>query len=347
MIATRPVRGRLAVSYGYDRLPARNEPAEGGIVKFQRLAEQVPPEPRRFSVLYLGSSKLPPDWRQLLWLAQLRDAAIVWNQDGVAYPAWLPRGWERLNARMARGLHAADYVFFQSEFCRLSADRFLGARSGEWEILHNAVDTRLFAPPPRRRRPDRPVLVLGGNQYHWYRVESGLRAASAVAEAGVDVRVLITGDLSFSGGRERTAALARVLGLGERVELLGRYVQADAPAVYGRGDLLLHTKVMDPCPGTVIEAMACGLPVVHPASGGVPELVGEEGGCGVESPTDWDLVVPPDPAALAAAVLQILDRYEDFSAGARERAVRLFDLAPWIERHLEVFERLRPAGAAR
>ena len=45
-----------------------------------------------------------------------------------------------------------------------------------------------------------------------------------------------------------------------------------------RAHLLLHTKVKDPCPSAVIEAMACGLPVVYPASGGTVELVGDEAG---------------------------------------------------------------------
>ena len=48
-----------------------------------------------------------------------------------------------------------------------------------------------------------------------------------------------------------------------------------------RAHVLLHTKVNDPCPTAVIEAMACGLPVAYPASGGTVELVGDEAGIGV------------------------------------------------------------------
>ncbi len=47
---------------------------------------------------------------------------------------------------MARILHEADYVFYQSEFCKRSADLFLGKREGGWEILYNAVDTTVFTP---------------------------------------------------------------------------------------------------------------------------------------------------------------------------------------------------------
>ena len=60
-----------------------------------------------------------------------------------------------------------------------------------------------------------------------------------------------------------------------------------------RADLLLHTKYNDPCPTVVLEAMASGLPVVYSASGGVPELVGEEAGVGIPAPFDWEHDHPP------------------------------------------------------
>ena len=42
--------------------------------------------------------------------------------------------------------HAADYVFWQSNFCKKSADRFLGERVGKGEVLYNAIDTKKFYP---------------------------------------------------------------------------------------------------------------------------------------------------------------------------------------------------------
>ena len=40
--------------------------------------------------------------------------------------------------------HAADYVFWQSEFCKTTANKFLGKRKGPGEILYNCVDTNSF-----------------------------------------------------------------------------------------------------------------------------------------------------------------------------------------------------------
>ena len=55
----------------------------------------------------------------------------------------------------------------------------------------------------------------------------------------------------------------------------------------------------------MIEALACGRPVVYSNSGGVPELVGSEAGIGVGTEQTWDRDVPPDPVALAEAVAKV------------------------------------------
>ena len=88
--------------------------------------------------------------------------------------------------------------------------------------------------------------------------------------------------------------------------------------------------------------MACGLPVVHPASGGTSELVGDVGGIGVAHPVSWERDEPPSPEALADAVARVLDDLPRYSAAARARAVERFSLEPWLERHAELFERLAP-----
>ena len=335
-----PARDRVAVYYGHDRIPTLDEPAHGGTVKFQQLARELPNEPRDFNVLYLGSSTRPTDSSRLIRLARARGAAIVLNQNGVAYPGWHGPGWERTNEPLAELLHAADHVFFQSDFCKRSSDRFLGEPDGAWEILHNPVDTDRFVP---RARPDRPLtLLLGGNQYQRYRFESAVRALGLVAEQR-DVRLLVAGRISWHADasladREAAELLAEA-GVADRVELVGPFTQREAPALYGRADILLHTKYNDPCPSVVLEAMASGLPVVYSASGGTPELVGETG-VGVDAPEDWERDHPPDPQALARAIGEAAGRCEELGAAARARAEERFALPLWVERHREVFEEL-------
>ena len=332
------------VSYGR-RIPAFNEPAHGGTIKFQGLQDAFPNAPRDFNVLYLGSSTVPPDSGMLLRLARRRGASVVWNQNGVAYPGWFGPGYERVNRPLARVLHEADHVFFQSDFCRLSSDRFLGRRTGPAEVLYNPVDTRRFTPAPES--PAGLVLLLGGNQYQRYRFESAVRAFAEIAKRRGDARLIVTGALTWSRGTDPRVAVREAeeliakLGLEGRVEFTGTYTQEEAPALMRKGHLLLHTKYNDPCPTVVLEAMASGLPVVYSASGGLPELVGEDAGIGIPASVDFERDHPPSPVELAAAVLEAAERLPELADAARRRALELFDVEPWVARHREVFEALR------
>lgn len=340
-IAATPVRpSGIAVSYGVESMPTRREVVFGGAVKMQLLDGAFPNAPRDFNVLYLGSSSLPVEAPELLRLARRRGASFVWNQNGVAYPGWYGDGWALVNRPRARLLHQADYVVYQSAFCKMAADRFYGPPGSCWEVLHNPVDTTFFVPEPQR--PHRPLTIaLGGNQYQRYRIERALEALALIRIDRPETRLLITGSLSFAPNAEAlTADLARRLGVQDAIEVVGPYTQAEAPAILRRANILLHPKYNDPCPTVVLEAMACGMPVAYSKSGGTTELVGEAAGVGVDAPLDWLHDHPPSAADLASAVATLAEELPERSASARERALG-FDAAGWIERHRRIFEEIR------
>lgn len=344
LVRDRPIAGRPAVFYGLGSVPGLRETTHGGLVKIQRMQEAFPNTPRGFNVIYLVSSAAPPGAVPLIRWARRLGRRFVWNQDGVAYPAWHGPGWEATNAHLAACLREADHVFYQSAFCKASADRFLGEKKGSWEILHNSVDTSVFRPAEADPAPGRLVLLLGGNQDQLYRFESAVRVLRRVVDAGVDARLIVTGRLRWDDpvATEREAReLVSELKLHDRVELLGPYSQIEAPRLFQRAHVLIHTKHNDPCPGLVLEAMACGLPVVYSASGGVPELVGEEAGIGVPVEQGWEREIAPDPAEMERAVLKVQQRRSEYAAAARGRAVARFELRAWLERHREVFERVQ------
>jgi glycosyltransferase involved in cell wall biosynthesis len=259
---------------------------------------------------------------------------VVANQDGVGYPGWAGDRTEAVNRPLRRVVQAAEHVLYQSEFSKRSSDLFLGEPPGSWEILPNAVDVELFTPAITRPSPG-PVLVLGGDQTQEYRLELALRTFAVVVERHPDARLLVTGRLVAP-----VEPLVVALGLEDRVSFVGEYAQREAPHVLRRGHLLLHTKVKDPCPTLVLEAMASGLPVVYPASGGTVELVGDEAGVGVPHPESWERDEPPTPEALADGVERVLSDLDRYAAAARARAVERFSLEPWLDRHAELFERL-------
>jgi glycosyltransferase involved in cell wall biosynthesis len=323
----------LRVFYGWDLLPGPGEPVAGGTAKLQKLAARWPNTPTNFSLLYLGTTYLPRDLGPLLWIARRRGAKIVVNQDGVAYPGWAGAKTDELNRPLRRALDAADHVVYQSLFSKRSSDEFLGEPRRGWEVLPNAVDVDVFTPgaPPA----DGPVVLLGGDQTQEYRLELGLETFRHVLDAHPGARLVVSGRLVS----DPATTLAR-LGLGPSVEFVGRYAQRDAPDVYRRAHVLLHTKVNDPCPTTVIEAMACGVPVAYPASGGTVELVGNECGVGVPHRDGFARDEPPTAEALAAAVSAVVADRERFSSGARARVVERFALPDWLDRHAALFASL-------
>ena len=331
--AGKPAPG-VRVFYGHDRVPAPGDAVAGGTAKIQRLATRFPNHPTDFSLLYLASNWIPRDLNALLRLARRREIPVVLNQDGVGYPGWAGVEAEGVNEPIRALLEAADHVLYQSEFCQRSADEWVGRARGTTEVLHNAVDVERFTPPEHGPN-DGPVLLLGGDQTQAYRLELALRTLAALVPAEPDAQLLVTGSLVVP-----VEPLVDALGLAGRVHVLGRYAQSDAPSVFRRAHLLLHTKVNDPCPSVVLEAMASGLPVVYPRSGGVPELVGDEAGISVPHPDGYERDEPPSPDALADAVRAVLADRARYSAAARGRVVELFALEPWLDRHAVLFEEL-------
>lgn len=331
----------IRVYYGQDHIPLPDEPASGGIIKCQDLQNTFPNDPIRPNLLYLVSSTLPPHLHVLISAAKRAGTAIVLNQNGVAYPAWHGAGWEEANKPLALAHSAADYIFYQSTFCQESALHFLGKTTGRSEVLYNPVDTSVFAPVSSGENSIAPVFLTAGSHHSFYRVQAAVDTLSFLKQDYPSARLIIAG--KFRWGKSEEIADYEIrqyvdgCNLGDRVEWFGAYNQRQAPDLFRRADILLHTKYNDPCPRLVVEAMACGLPVVYSGSGGVPELVGDKAGIGIPAPSDWNIEHPPSVQALAEAVRTIVQQYGLFAKKARERAVANLDIRPWLQRHREVF----------
>jgi len=163
LLATRRRAPGLRVFYGHDRLPGPGETVAGGTAKFQRLAVRFPNSPAGFSLLYLGSTWLPRDLRLLLWLARRRGAPIVVNQSGVAYPGWAGAETDEINRHFRRALLAADHVLYQSEFCKRSADEFLGSRRAAGKSSTTPL-TSSSSRPVLLRLTSRPCCFSGATR---------------------------------------------------------------------------------------------------------------------------------------------------------------------------------------
>lgn len=336
--------GGIRVFYGRDHVPGRGEVAQGGIVKCQDLQERFPNTLQGANLVYLVSSALPIAAGALVRRAREAGARIVLNQNGVAYQAWFGPGWQRQNTETQDILRQVDYVMYQSRFCKMSADRHVGPCACPWEVLHNPVDTQHFTPAAKNRPATSLTLLAAGSHVQAYRVTCALQAFRHVHVQIPDAVFVLAGHFGWRSNEEQAERevrdQCRQLGIQDRVQIRRRYTQKEALALFQGAHVLLHTKYNDPCPRIVVEAMACGLPVVFSATGGVPELVGDEAGVGIPGPLDWDTLHPPDPQQLAEGVIGVWRDYARYTAAARRRAVEHFDLQPWLNRHAELFRQL-------
>ena len=310
----------------------------GGRVKLLHLAEEFPATPD-FNILYLVSSAPPKFALDLVEWAQARGVKIAWNQNGVAYPAWYGARAEEINAPM-RALRArADYIFYQSAFCRDCATQFLGEAQAPGEIAFNCVDTARFRPV---EPPDMSVcrLLAAGSHHDSYRVMSVLAAVAELKRRKFPVMLHLAGRLMWDGAEAEVAAKIEELGIAAQVRRIPPYRQEEAPAIYRAAHILIHPKYKDPCPTVPIEAMACGVPVIGSASGGMPELVSADAGVLLEVPESWERNYWPAPPAMADAVERIMGRWSEYRLAARANAEARFSKEQWLAQHRRVFQTL-------
>jgi N-acetyl-alpha-D-glucosaminyl L-malate synthase BshA len=196
------------------------------------------------------------------------------------------------------------------------------------DVVPNFVDTERFAPTTATARPA-PTLVHVSNFRPLKRVADVVEIFAQV-RAARPARLRLVGD-----GPERPRALARIaaLGLDADVELLGERI--DLPAVLRDAALFLLPSQTESFGLAALEAMACGLPVIASAVGGLPEVVAD-GETGYLRPVG-------DVVAMAACAGRLLDDEplrRRMATAARRRAETQFRVEPAVDRYLSVYRRL-------
>jgi teichuronic acid biosynthesis glycosyltransferase TuaC len=179
----------------------------------------------------------------------------------------------------------------------------LGARPEQVQVLRNGVDTAVFRPADRAAARkalglSRPMLLSVG---HLVERKGHHRAIEAMALLpGADL--LIVGE---GPEHDRLRALAARLGLADRVRLLGAQPHAELPRFYTAADALVLASCREGWANVLLEAMACGTPVVASNIPGNPEVVQSR---------EAGLIVENTPAEIAVGVRALLDDPPDRAA---------------------------------
>jgi len=297
----------------------------GGKVKLLHLRERFGDSWKGFNIAYFVSSGLPFAPQLWIYLYKLFGIKVVWNQNGVAYPAWAHEKTNSIN-KLMEPLHESDFVIYQTEFTKHSAEKFLGVFKGPSEIIVNPVDTKKFKPKDEPLEREPLIVVMSGHHFESKeRLETSIETMRELRKQ-VEAKLLVIGN---------TQELPRE----NWIEVVNKFTQAEAPHLYQRAHILLHLKYLDPCPTIVLEALACGLPVVGQGNGGMPELVSGDAGILLPIAEDFERLHYPSPKDVADAIIEIKERCSEFSQNARKEALK-FGKDTWLDKHEKTFNEL-------
>ncbi len=172
----------------------------------------------------------------------------------------------------------------------------MGIEAGKIETLRNGVDLARFRPVEGEafraaQQLTGPLLLSVGNLVPLKGHDQVIRALSRLPEATLAI-------VGSGPGAASLRALAAELGLASRVRLLGALPHDALAAAYSAADLLVLASSSEGWPNVLLEAMACGTPVLASDRGGVPEIVSR--------PEVGRLMAEPSPDAIAREAAALL-----------------------------------------
>ena len=292
-------------------------------------------------ILFHGSSGVAP----LVMPRRTKLVLAIWGMQHVAAAdiRWEQRLYRRLLFRP--GLARADAILVNSAYTRdLLLKHYGDAIRGPVEVVHHGVDFNLFRPGPlsaaefaplAARGVTQPYVLFVGQLYPYKLLHVLAEAfAKAVGPRGLPHKLVVVGSFSRtdSMGNAYRDQILRTLadaGLSDRLVAVEDVGIQDLRALYAGADLYVQSSAAETFGRTVIEAMACGAPVLAARAGATPEILADAGyyyeahdveGCAREI-----AAILGDEGLRGQLRAQGLKRAQDFSyEGELDHLIRIF-----------------------
>jgi len=225
----------------------------------------------------------------------------------------------------------ANHVIYQSQFIRRWWEDWYGVARVPASVIINGVDLQTYTPDGAHERPTGHfrLLLLEGSLAGG--LNSGLFHAVALAEklsAKFPMEVVVAGKVDDATQRSLQSKVP--------VKFLGAIPREQIPKLARSSHMMYSAEVNPPCPNSVIESLACGLPVIGFDSGSLKELVTDDAGCIVPYGSNpWKLETP-DISTLALSAENVLNQQDQFRVAARKRAESAFGLDQMVDSYLKV-----------
>ena len=278
-----------------------------------------------------------------LWAARSRGQRIVQRLDGIN---WVHK---KRNTGLKHYLRAeygnfilsfirsrlATRVIYQSEFSRKWWEDWYGRTRIPSTVIHNGVDLGVYSVGRDVISPYHPykLLLLEGSLGGGYEMglDNAIRLREILQEKHkLQVELMVVGKISGEH-KKRAESKTQV-----SINWMGTMPRDRIPEIDRSAHLLFSADLNAACPNSVIEALACGLPVLSFDTGALNELVPGDSGRVVPYGGDPWNIDPPDVASLADAAVEILRDQTRFRKSAREQAEKNLGLDTMVEKYLEV-----------
>ena len=208
-----------------------------------------------------------------------------------------------LNTAMPIFVNRADALIAVSEHTRQDVISTFGVPESKITVIPEGIDQELFQPACTACELSRALqcryddyLLMVGTLEPRKNHAAAARALELLLQQNRNLNLVIVGRTGWKYSPFQ--ALVNDLGLSSRVFFAGGVPDDELPAYYSNARVLLQPSLYEGFGFPVIEAMACGTPVVSSNRSSLPELAGE---CAA-------LVDPESPEAIAQAVTEILDK---------------------------------------
>jgi glycosyltransferase involved in cell wall biosynthesis len=223
-----------------------------------------------------------------------------------------------------------DRILTVSEASRQDLQQEYGLSPERLRVVGNGIDVDVFTPRPGiARRPDELITTLSADSpLKGFRYL--LEALARLRRKRPGLRLKVIGQAGHDTG---TLERVESLGLTGAVEFTGRVPAETIARAYAEATVAVVPSLYEGFGFPAGEAMACEVPLVSTRAGALPEVVGEDGSCG--------LLVPPQNAeALANALDELLDQPERRAALGKAGRARVLAQFTWqraAERTVEVY----------
>ncbi len=251
-----------------------------------------------------------PDGVAAARFARRRGLPLVLTEHSSTLPAIAADPvWRALYAEALAGAAAIIAVSEALAADILAIDPSVG---GRLHTVGNVVAVDDFAAPPLEARRADELLFVGFRK-PGKGIDLLLDAFARAYARRPSLRLRLVGGSGSSEDERAWHVRLAVLGIADAVSVEPETDRAGVAAAMARASIFVHPSSRETFGVVAAEALAAGLPVVAVDSGGVPEILGPD-------PTAHGRIVPKgDPEALAAAILDVLDRRAEFQPEALRR----------------------------